>query len=363
MKVLIITNNLEPTSGWGRSSLGIINELKRQNIDLCIASEQSNDKYGTQKIYPPSSIINLLLNIFIVRKLSKSCNIIHSFDGWPYGVYGYFSALGTKKKLFTNGVGTYSVAPLYTKVKGFLLKKAYRRAQNIFTISAYVKNRILEHVKLKNIEIVHMGITLLPRPSIDQIRQFQGQYGVDNHFPILLTVGEIKERKGQLDTLRAVNLLKQTHPNILYMIVGGDKDLSYINKIRVYAEKNNLDNNYLIISDIVDDVTLSCCYESCHIFLLNSNNDENHIEGFGLVILEANQFGKPVIGSRNCGIEDAINDGVNGYLVEQKNPTDICLKVNKILSENIISRERVISFYNQFSWSKTVKKYIEHYDN
>ena len=363
MKILIITNNIEPTSGWGRSSLGIIDELKKQNIDLCIVSEWQNDKYGTQKIYPPNSIINLLLNIFIIRKLSKDCSIVHSFDGWPYGVYGYFSVLGTKKKLFINGVGTYSVAPLYAKIKGFLLKRAYCRAQRIFTISAYVKNRILEHIKLKNIEVVHLGITPLPKPSIDQVRQFQDRYAIDNRFPVLLTVGEIKERKGQFDTLRAVRLLKQTHPDILYIIVGGDKDLSYVNKIRVYAEKNNLNNNYLIIPDIVDDVTLACCYESCHIFLLNSNNDENHIEGFGLVVLEANQFGKPAIGSRNCGIEDAINDGVNGYLVEQKNLADICLKVNKILSEDTVSREKVIYFYNQFSWSKTVKKYIEHYDN
>ncbi len=79
------------------------------------------------------------------------------------------------------------------------------------------------------------------------------------------------------------------------------------------------------------------------------------------MILEANQFGKPAVGSRDCGIEDAIEEGVNGYLTEQRNPADIRAKVDKILSSRHITEESIHSFYTKFDWDKTVKKFIEEY--
>src|SRR3569623_55113 len=41
-------------------------------------------------------------------------DLVHALDAWPYGFYGFAAVFGTKKKLFINGIGTYSVAPLYS---------------------------------------------------------------------------------------------------------------------------------------------------------------------------------------------------------------------------------------------------------
>ena len=43
---------------------------------------------------------------------------------------------------------------------------------------------------------------------------------------------------------------------------------------------------------------------------------EGHIEGFGIVYLEANACGKPVIGGRSGGVGEAIRDGQTGFLVD-----------------------------------------------
>lgn len=369
MKILILANNIKPDSGWGRHSLSVIKEFRKMNLDVSVMTEKNteNEKSDYEIRVLDSlalkGITGFVRNIFITRSISKRFDVIHAFDGWPYGIYGYFAVLGTKKKLFINGIGTYSVAPLRDLFKGFLLKIAYRRATMIFCISNYVKQRIVDEIPLKNIAVVHMGSTLLPAIIKDEVESYKKKYNIDKlQAPILLTVGAIKERKGQYDTLVASSLLKATYPNYLYIMVGSDKDAPYINMIKKFALSNNLEKNIKIINNARSDKDLSFFYNICDIFLLNSNNDNNHFEGFGLVFLEAAQFGKPLIGSRDCGIGDAIEDGYNGYLTSQKDSRSIYNAIVKILENKEIDlNKNSKEFFSRFSWASTAKKYAEYY--
>ncbi|MBU4479873.1 glycosyltransferase family 4 protein, partial [Patescibacteria group bacterium] len=284
-KILIITNNINQNSGWGRYSASVINELIKLKFDVSVLTEKNQEKIQNElNILKPlnhSNIFNLIRNTLRVRKIAKKFDVIHAFDGWPYGIYGYFAVLGTKKNFFINGVGTYSVAPLFDKFKGFLLKRAYKKANKIFCISNYVKQRIMEKVSLNNLKVVHLGTTELPDLSQDEISFYREKFNIkDLHRPILLTVGGIKERKGQLDTSKASFYLKEKYPDYLYLIVGSDKDTVYIDKIKNFVKNNKLENNIKIISNAKTDKELSFFYNICDIFLLNSNNEDHHFEGF-----------------------------------------------------------------------------------
>jgi phosphatidylinositol alpha-1,6-mannosyltransferase len=59
---------------------------------------------------------------------------------------------------------------------------------------------------------------------------------------------------------------------------------------------------------------------------------EHHdVEGFGIVFLEANVCGKPVVGGRSGGIEDAIVDGKTGLLVDPESPEAVAKAVASLL--------------------------------
>ncbi len=360
MKILFITNNVLPNSGWGRYSLGVLNEMRRRRIDFTVASETSSSAENQYELLSKSKLA-FLSNILKVRRLAKGCDIVHALDGWPYGVYGYFAVLGTNKKLFINAVGTYAVAPLYGGLKKMLLGRAYKKANSIFAISRYVKNRICELLALNNVSVVHLAADPLSSIGASDSESFKLKNGLKDKYPIILTVGEIKERKGQIDTLKAIKLLKQKYPKIFYVMIGSAKDKSYVERIDSYAKENDLHDNYRVEPGVKDDSTLSLFYNACDVFVLNSNNDGRHFEGFGLVILEANQFGKPAIGSKNCGIEDAIGEGRNGYLSKPKDAEDIKSKIGYVLGEGKIPAENIKAWHDSFSWQKTVDKYIEEY--
>ncbi len=172
-----------------------------------------------------------------------------------------------------------------------------------------------------------MGASPIPVLSKDEIETYRKTYDINDVYrPIILTVGEIKDRKGQFETLKAVEILKQKHPHILYIALGsiGEK---YVSAMRSYASAHDLVGNMRIVSD-ADDRALSFFYSVCDVFALNSNTDDvhHHFEGFGLVIVEGYQFGKPAVGSSDSGIEDAIQDSVTGFLTKQGDPADIATK-------------------------------------
>ena len=56
-------------------------------------------------------------------------------------------------------------------------------------------------------------------------------------------------------------------------------------------------------------------------------------EGFGIVYLEANIAGKPVIGGRSGGVPEAIDDGVSGILVDSKDNDEIVKAIARLTGD------------------------------
>lgn len=80
------------------------------------------------------------------------------------------------------------------------------------------------------------------------------------------------------------------------------------------------------------------------------------VEGFGLVFLEANACGKPVIGGRSGGIPEAVVDGVTGLLVDPHDSEDIANAIARLLMDselsNRLGRQGRLRVARDFTWSQ-----------
>ena len=79
-------------------------------------------------------------------------------------------------------------------------------------------------------------------------------------------------------------------------------------------------------------------YALCDLFVLANRVDTDDqgavdIEGFGMVFLEANCAGKPVVGGRSGGVVDAIEDGKSGFLCDPDSPADFARAIDTLLSD------------------------------
>jgi glycosyltransferase involved in cell wall biosynthesis len=93
-----------------------------------------------------------------------------------------------------------------------------------------------------------------------------------------------------------------------------------------------LDNVYF--AGYVSDDDLLDYYMVCDLFVLPSVTRQ---EAFGLVLVEAMAFGKPVISTNFSGMPYVVGDA--GLLVEPRNPKALVEAINKILSDPVLSAE------------------------
>ena len=169
---------------------------------------------------------------------------------------------------------------------------------------------------------------------------------------ILLSVGRLIPRKGHKLVLKTIRDL----PNIYYLIIGKGSEKKDLEKLILdYKIENRVK-----ILDNVDYNELPYYYELSDLFILTPLNIADDFEGFGLVYLEANSFGKPVIATAVGGVSDAVKNNINGLLLEK---TD-CFLIKQALVKFIndekfyqkLSSRAEQYVNNEFNWQKSANK-------
>lgn len=167
---------------------------------------------------------------------------------------------------------------------------------------------------------------------------------------VILTVTRLVKRKGVDTVLRAISAIRDKFPNILYLIAGEGPEETRLKKL---TTKLNLQNQVKFIGRI-DYKKLPEYYNAADMFIMASRTELPDVEGYGIVFLEANACGKPVIGTNSGGVPDAIVHGKTGLIVPENNDLKLVEAISELLCNSEIAtlmgvkgRERVI---NEMNW-------------
>lgn len=176
----------------------------------------------------------------------------------------------------------------------------------------------------------------------------------------LLSVGRIHPRKGQHCLLEAAHLLPETVKNKLKIrIVGPPGKMAYQKKVEALA--NNCGVEVELIGQLPDDA-LSQAYSQADIFALTSERQGIHVEGFGLVCLEAGSAGLPVIAHNSGGIADAVKNGRTGLLVGPANRPALARAIAQLV-ESPLKREQLGAANRKwaasFRWRRNLKSLLQ----
>ncbi|HEX6476666.1 MAG TPA: glycosyltransferase [Acidimicrobiales bacterium] len=145
----------------------------------------------------------------------------------------------------------------------------------------------------------------------------------------VLFVGRLEARKGIDTLLEAIPGLAAAFPELAFTIVGNDRIPSaggptYRELFEASDEGQHLGDR-VRFAGLVSDAERAQHYADCDIFVAPSR-----FESFGLILVEAMMFGKPVVGCDIGGMRDIVDDGETGFLVRPGDPQALHAAVAKL---------------------------------
>ena len=130
---------------------------------------------------------------------------------------------------------------------------------------------------------------------------------------VFVSVCRLLEKKGVDHAIRAFAAVAARHPGCRYLVVGGGP---YADALHALAAQLGLAEQVVFAGPVADDELVDH-YRLGDVFVMPNRELANgDTEGFGLVFLEANSCGLPVIAGRDGGSTDAVQHGVNGLVVD-----------------------------------------------
>lgn len=280
-------------------------------------------------------IVGPMLKAF-VRAVWQRPDIVHCGDLYPAGVIGLVlkKALNIPFVAYCHGedITLTDQRRFQPKLRNLI----YRHADAVIANGAFaIENLLRTGIEGKKIHKVSPGLdstVFFPDAGSSVLRK---RIGLDDEI-VVLTVARLVPRKGHARVMRALSSLRAELPPFRYVIVGrGPMEA----ELRDLAETLKMQDR-VIFAGFVADEDLNLYYNMADIVAMPNTEDSGDVEGFGMVFLEANAAGKPVIGGRSGGTAEAVADGVTGFLVGSEDEAELEGVLRKLMLEDE-TRERM----------------------
>lgn len=234
------------------------------------------------------------------------------------------------------------------------------RARHVITVSNFTRTRLTRHYPG-----TASRVSVIP-PGVSERFFSQNEPGSDSagKVPTFLTVTRLDEQdriKNVHGVIGALAGLKQDYA-FRYRVISGSQHGNYRDELERQIRIDGLEN-MVTIEGRKSDQELVEIYNEADLFILVSYAEPENFEGFGIVFLEANASGIPVLSSREGGMSDYIVENDNGFYVEDPSADGIRSALKKYFDGEItFDPERIRQFPEPFRWASITDRIIGVYD-
>lgn len=184
----------------------------------------------------------------------------------------------------------------------------------------------------------------------------RAQLGLGN-CRVLLTVGNVSERKAQDVVIRALPDILRRFPDLVYLIAGLPTRRAEFEQL---AQQLDVADHVRFLG-MVEEGMLPRLYNLADLFVLVSRQAaDGDVEGYGIVVQEAALCGLAAIVSKDCGLEEAIIDGVTGVAVPPDDPGATAAAILFLLGDETRRTqmgERAQEVAREATWEQRIAAY------
>lgn len=308
----------------------------------CTYMETSIDRRGTN-IFRDAALLHSYIKL--IKKVKPDVVLTYTVK---CSIYGGIACRLMKIPYLVNitGLGKgLAEGGMKQKLLIMLYKLAVRSAQCVFFQNQSDRQFFAEH------RIHYRKDDLLPGSGVNLEKYTPIPYPEDDRI-IFTYIARVMKTKGIDEFLEAARTIKQKHPNTEFHICGFYED-DYKDIIED-AQKQGIVTYHGQVSDVRPYEAISHC------IVLPTY----HPEGISNVLLEAAACARPIITTNRHGCKETVDDGVNGYLIREKDSQDLIQKMRQFMNLSREERKAMglagrAKVEREFDRQIVVQKYIE----
>jgi phosphatidylinositol alpha-1,6-mannosyltransferase len=348
LKTLLITENFPPKSGGsGRWFWELYSRLPKNEYEILAGEDPAAAKYDsdanihilrgnlTSSEWGFKSSVGLKFyfkSVLLARKIIKQRQItqLHCGRVLPEGVIAWLLNLFTGIPYVCYVHGEDLETAQSSREQYFICGQVIKRAKAIICNSQNSANIVAKFgaQAASKTQVLHPGVDselFVPKPKNE--KSLTSLNWINKR--VVLTVGRLQARKGQDMMIKAIPEILKATPNFLYAIVGEGEELDSLVKL---SAELKVDQHVQFLRGIPDEQMIEC-YQQCDLFILPNRTINNDIEGFGMVLVEAQSCGKPVIAGDSGGTKETMLLGESGFIIDATQPSNIASTVVGMLAD------------------------------
>lgn len=180
----------------------------------------------------------------------------------------------------------------------------------------------------------------------------------------MISVGRLIELKGHIYGLKVLKALVSQNSNLHYTIIGEGEEKE---NLEAYIENENL-SDYVSLVGAKSQLEIAEYLSKSNLFLMTSITDTvGRSEAFGVVSVEAQAVGVPVVAFNSGGVSETIKDGNTGVLVSEKDVDEMAKQITSLLANKEKMHEFSINASKfakeNFAQNKIIEKHIKVYNS
>src|SRR5258708_7327051 len=284
MRIAIVSTPPVTSHGWGRYTRDLIVALAAQGHEIVFITSSDAEADPSLPIskyhrFLPSltaakrfNSLRLLAARPAVGRAIAGCDVVHVI------AEPYVLAVPPGAKLVVTAHGTYLPRTAHQRVAGALYRRTYRRATAI-CVSRYTEQQVLAAVPTMRTVVIPNGVDFerYQHPGQPQIKAG----------PTILSVGQVKARKGFHILAQAMKEVRQAVPNAQAVFIGDNTDSGYRQAIEAQLATNGLSAAVQILGRVSDDELLGW-YQPADVFALPPLHPSRQFKRFRLAYLQSN---------------------------------------------------------------------------
>jgi phosphatidylinositol alpha-1,6-mannosyltransferase len=198
----------------------------------------------------------------------------------------------------------------------WLMQRVLRRAGIVIADSGYTAELVRSVAPGARVRSVPLAVDHLRFRPGDRLSA-RRNLGIAEDKRVIITVSRVTAHKNHRLVLKALAAMPEdTRSRFVYVVAGRGRAMM----ATLQQEADGLGVGQAVRwLGYVPEAELPRLYQSADLFVLCTREDRNqpNVEGFGLVFLEAQACGVPVVGARTGGIPDAVKESQGGWLIDQ----------------------------------------------